>query len=171
VSTRSRELSDDEAQLWLRVTTRVKARKQREAPAKSATVADEPDKPKHTVARRPAPAPSRAEAKAPPADRGGEKRVRRGRIEIDASLDLHGHTQETGRAALTRFLIAAHRRGARAVIVVTGVGRTGQGVLRQRLPEWLADAPLRAIVSGLAQAHRQHGGAGAFYVFLKKAAE
>jgi DNA-nicking Smr family endonuclease len=171
VSKRSRELSDDEAQLWQRVTTRVKARKQREAPVKSANAADEPDKPKHTVARRAAPAPSRAGAKAPPADRGGEKRVRRGRIEIDASLDLHGHTQETGRAALTRFLIAAHRRGARAVIVVTGVGRTGQGVLRQRLPEWLAAAPLRAIVSGLAQAHRQHGGAGAFYVFLKKAAE
>jgi DNA-nicking Smr family endonuclease len=103
---------------------------------------------------------------APPADRGGEKRVRRGKLEIDGSIDLHGHTQETGRAALLRFVQAAHARGDRTLIVITGAGRAGQGVLKQRLPAWLAE--LKPIIAGYAQAHRQHGGAGAFYVFLKR---
>ena len=104
---------------------------------------------------------------APPADRGGEKRVRRGKLEIDASLDLHGHTQETGRSAVLRFIQAAHARGDRTIIVITGAGRAGQGVLKQRLPDWLAE--VRPLIAGFAQAHRSHGGAGAYYVFLKRA--
>lgn len=92
--------------------------------------------------------------------------MRRGKLEIDGSIDLHGHTQETGRTALLRFVQAAHARGDRTLIVITGAGRAGQGVLKQRLPTWLAE--LKPIIAGYAQAHRQHGGAGAFYVFLKR---
>jgi DNA-nicking Smr family endonuclease len=101
-------------------------------------------------------------------DRGAEKRVRRGRVEIGGTLDLHGHNQDTGRAALARFLQAAQARGARTVIVITGMGRGGQGVLKRRVPEWLAERDLRTLVSGFAQAHRTHGGEGAYYVFLKR---
>jgi len=119
-----------------------------------------------------APPPARpVKVTTPPANRGGEKRVRRGKVEIGATLDLHGHTQESGRAALIRFLQAAQRRGDRTVIVVTGVGRGGVGVLRQRLPEWLAEREVRGVISGFAQAHRSHGGAGAYYVFIKRRAE
>jgi DNA-nicking Smr family endonuclease len=102
-------------------------------------------------------------------NRGAEKRVRRGQLDIGATLDLHGHTQDTGRAALGRFIKRAHARGDGVVIVVTGVGRGGAGVLKRMLPEWLADPALRALVSGFAQAHRTHGGAGAYYVFLRRA--
>lgn len=175
MSKRRRDLSDDEQQLWRRVVERVKPRKR---VAKSAIVARKPDTetPRTTIAKaaeartRPSSLPTRAPAM-PPANRGNEKRVRRGKIEIGGTLDLHGHTQETARATVGRFLRAAYKRGDRTVVVVTGVGRTGQGVLRQRLPEWLADGDWRAIVSGFAQAHRAHGGAGAYYVFLKKNAE
>jgi DNA-nicking Smr family endonuclease len=103
-----------------------------------------------------------------PQDRGGEKRVRRGKLRIGASLDLHGHTQDAARTALRRFLRAAHARGERTVIVVTGAGRANEGVLKRRLPEWLAEPDLREIAGGFAQAHRAHGGAGAFYVFLRR---
>lgn len=94
--------------------------------------------------------------------------MRRGKLAIGGKLDLHGHTLVTGRAALMRFLHAAHDRGERTVIVITGVGRAGQGVLKQNLPNWLASGELRTLVAGFAQAHRSHGGAGAFYVFLKR---
>jgi DNA-nicking Smr family endonuclease len=40
--------------------------------------------------------------------------------------------------------------------------------LKRRLPEWLAERDLRPLVSGFAQAHRAHGGEGAYYVFLKR---
>lgn len=95
--------------------------------------------------------------------------MRRGRVEIGASLDLHGHTLATAQAAVLRFLHSAHARGDRTVIIVTGVGRGGEGVLKRALPEWLAARDVRALIAGYAQAHRQHGGAGAFYVFLKRA--
>jgi DNA-nicking Smr family endonuclease len=114
------------------------------------------------------PAPTRAKGTPPPQNRSNEKRVRRGNLEIGASLDLHGHTQERARVALARFLRAAQRRGERTAIVVTGVGRGGEGVLKRRLPEWLSGPALRALVSGYAPAHRSHGGAGAVYVFLKR---
>lgn len=113
--------------------------------------------------------PSPPKAKTPPANRAGEKRVRRGHLEIDATFDLHGYTQTTGRAALMRFLHKAHARGDRTVIVVTGMGRGGEGVLKRALPEWLADGDVRHLIAGYAPAHRSHGGAGAYYVFLKRA--
>ncbi|HYD71812.1 MAG TPA: Smr/MutS family protein [Candidatus Binatia bacterium] len=163
-----RGLTDDDKKLWRRVAARVKPR--RTPPKDEQTVAASPrERAVFTQAERP-PAPSSSpKPKAPPPDRGGEKRVRRGRVEIGGTLDLHGHNQETGRAAVVRFLQAAHARGARAVIVVTGVGRSGQGVLKRRLPEWLAEGDLRPLVSGFAKAHRTHGGEGAYYVFLKRA--
>ncbi len=105
----------------------------------------------------------------PPQNRSAEKRVRRGKLEIGASLDLHGHTQESAHGAVIRFLRRAYARGDSAVIVVTGIGRQGEGVLKRRLPEWLNDSEIRALVAGFAPAHRSHGGAGAFYVFLKRA--
>ena len=105
----------------------------------------------------------------PPQNRASEKRVRRGDIEIGAILDLHGHTQDSARTALLRFLQRAQGRGDRAVIVVTGVGRGGEGVLKRRFPDWLAEKEARPLIAGYAPAHRSHGGAGAFYVFIKRA--
>lgn len=173
MSKRKRDLSEEESSLWKRVTERVKPRR---APPKTSEKKEAPPKPARPAPpvaaptlERPAP-PTRASAK-PPADRGGEKRVRRGKLDVAASLDLHGHTQESARAALIRFLQSAQRRGDRTVIVITGVGRAGGGVLRQRLPEWLGDRELRGVTSGYAQAHRSHGGAGAYYVFLKNRAD
>lgn len=168
MSKRGRDLTDEEKALWCRVASRVKTRK---------TLPPEPvrdvvvERPRVTAAPKPAaPMPKRTPV-APPANRGGEKRARRGKLDIGGSLDLHGHTQDSGRAALVRFLRASARRGDRTVIVITGVGRGGEGVLKRALPVWLAESDVRALVSGFAQAHRSHGGAGAYYVFLKRAAE
>lgn len=165
-----RGLTEDEKQLWRRVASRVKTRRR-------LPVAEDAPQPSAKARRlapvreavRPAAAPAKKKAPPAPADRGAERRVRRGQLDIDATLDLHGYNQETGRAALGRFLRAAQTRHARVVIVVTGVGRRGEGVLKRMLPEWLAEPELRAVVSGFAQAHRTHGGAGAYYVFLRHA--
>ena len=172
MSKRRRELTSDETKLWRRVAEGVKPR--RPLPPEPE---DPPSAPRAAVkSATPGPAPVRAgkpptrAGAAAPANRVGEKRVRRGRLEIGATLDLHGHTLTTAQTALTRFLALAHARGDRVVIVVTGVGRGGEGVLRRMLPEWLAAQGVRALIAGYAPAHRSHGGAGAFYVFLKRSA-
>jgi DNA-nicking Smr family endonuclease len=76
--------------------------------------------------------------------------------------------QDRARLALQTFLFRAQAQGLRAVLVITGKGATGEGVLRRRVPEWLAEPPLRALVAGLSPADRRHGGEGALYVALKR---
>ena len=94
--------------------------------------------------------------------------MQRGQVEIEARLDLHGYTHDGALSALQNFIDGAQRRGLRTVLVITGHGRGGEGVLKKNLPLWIARPPLRSIVSGYASAHRTHGGAGAVYVFLKR---
>jgi DNA-nicking Smr family endonuclease len=116
-----------------------------------------------------------------PVDRGGERRHRRGKIEIEAKLDLHGLTQDSAHAALRGFIQTAHFHRMRTVLVITGKGfkthkRDAEpweyveevGVLRRRLPQWLGSAELRVMVSGYSAAHVRHGGEGAFYVTLRR---
>lgn len=77
-------------------------------------------------------------------------------------------SQDRARAALTAFVLRGHAEGRRAVLIITGKGATGDGVLRRRVPEWLAEAPLRPLIAGLAESHHRHGGGGALYVALKR---
>ncbi len=105
---------------------------------------------------------------APLPDRSGERRVRRGQAAIAARLDLHGHTQESAARALLSFLQTQRSAGARCVLIITGKGRDGEGVLRRRFLQWLETAEARALASGYAPAHAKHGGGGAWYVFLRR---
>ena len=78
-----------------------------------------------------------------------KRRIARDRDPIDARLDLHGMDQDQARAALHGFVDRAHAEGARAVLVITGKGVHGDGVLRRRVPEWLAEPPSRDVVAGI----------------------
>jgi DNA-nicking Smr family endonuclease len=93
-----------------------------------------------------------------------DARLRRGRGEPEARLDLHGLTHDGAYRTLFRFLVTAKADGKRLVLVITGKG----GVLRNSLPLWLGQEELRVHVSGIAEAHATHGGAGAFYVALRR---
>tara|TARA_R110002072_G_scaffold25998_1_gene86538 strand:- start:234 stop:806 length:573 start_codon:yes stop_codon:yes gene_type:complete len=116
-----------------------------------------------------------------PVDRGGEKRVRKGRLEIDGRIDLHGLTQDIALRTLRNFLAMAYRDGYKTVLVITGKGFKAReresepwdnheepGVLRRKLPEWLGNPEFRQWVSGYAAAHLRHGGGGAFYVTMRR---
>jgi DNA-nicking Smr family endonuclease len=126
-------------------------------------------------------------AKAPPLsdfDRKAARRLRGGRIDIEARVDLHGLRQSEAHTTLRRFLMSCHARGLRWVLVITGKGaprRRGEdedaytsnfgseerGVLRRNVPIWLAEPELRAIVVSFTAAAIQHGGEGALYVQLR----
>jgi DNA-nicking Smr family endonuclease len=168
---RKPSLSAEDEALWRRIVDSVKPLKPRAPTAAPADLdAGRPIANHAPPARRMAPVAVSHPKRAPsaPADRGGEKRVRRGKVDIWGSLDLHGYRQDEARAALGRFLVRAQADGGRVVIVVTGKGRGGEtGVLKARTPDWLAAPDLRAIVSGIAPAHPRHGGGGAMYVFLR----
>ena len=123
------------------------------------------------VAASPAPsAPQRAKIRAELRDIEPNRRHRiaKEREEIGARLDLHGLTYDRARATLERFLARAWDEGFRAVLVITGKGVQGDGILRRAAPEWLAAPHLAHIVAGISDAHRRHGGEGALYVALKR---
>jgi DNA-nicking Smr family endonuclease len=85
-----------------------------------------------------------------------------------ASLDLHGLSREAAHERLTAFVQSRWAAGARAILVITGKGARGDGVLRREVPHWLAQTPLRELVAGLSEAHPKRGGAGALYVVLRR---
>lgn len=114
----------------------------------------------------------------PDMDRKNYERLIRGRKEIDMKVDLHGMTVDQARSHLQARLFDAKAAGLRLVLVVTGKGnktrldefnRPQAGILRQSLPQWCQQAPLSKIVLQVAQAQQKHGGAGAYYVYLRRA--
>lgn len=106
------------------------------------------------------------------------RKVRRGHIEIDATIDLHGMRQTEARAALGRFVNAHYEMGDRTLLVITGKGLkklddegtqiVERGVLRSMLPIWLSEPSLAPLIAGWDSSAQQHGGEGAFYVRLKR---
>ncbi len=116
----------------------------------------------------------------PGLDRRNAERLRRGERAPDDRIDLHGLTAERAHRALDRRIGEALGRGERLILVITGKGgkkrntddapfmREDDGVLRQQAPRWLRSGPHAAHIVGIYQAHPRHGGAGAFYVYLKK---
>ena len=83
-------------------------------------------------------------------------------------IDLHGYGRFQAQDALTAFLLGAQARGYRSVLVITGQGRRGGGVIRASVHEWLTGPALRGVVSGFAPAARRHGGDGALYVTIRR---
>lgn len=108
-----------------------------------------------------------------------QERLRKGLIEPDARIDLHGMTQATAHRTLVGWLTNAHKSGHRLVLVVTGKGDakndenapwmiSPHGVLKQMVPRWLNEPELAALIAHVRPAHVKHGGDGALYVYLRK---
>jgi DNA-nicking Smr family endonuclease len=94
----------------------------------------------------------------------------RGKLPIEARVDLHGMTQDEAHALLYSFVMRAHASGARYVLVITGKGSSsgGDGILKRVVPGWLATSLFRQFVSSHDPAARGHGGTGALYVRLRR---
>jgi DNA-nicking Smr family endonuclease len=98
-----------------------------------------------------------------------DRQVRRKAIEVEDVIDLHGLNAPRARAALRSFLKHSYQEDRRLVLVVTGKGRgEGKGVIRDGFLQWIDEADIRPLVARAAGARPRHGGAGAFYVFLKR---
>ena len=184
------DLTTEDRRIWARVSGSVTPPKTRKA-ARITPGALQPDEPLKPDTIRAAPrlvAPGKAKVSTkiraaeqpatptPPAPRSApeeleprrQRRLSRERDPIEASIDLHGFGRFEAEDQLRAFLMQSHARGLRAVLVVTGQGRRGGGIIRASIHEWLQGHALRGVVSGFATAHRRHGGDGAIYVTLKR---
>lgn len=187
----SRLLSDEDRDAWERTAQTFeplnrKRRQKREIeplppiePAVTHPPAAPPRRPPHAV-----PPPPRDEL--PPLAGIGRRQTRKlstGQVSIDGRVDLHGMTQAEAHGALRQFLVGAHERDARWVLVITGKGsrrKAGRsevedsfmpresGILRRNVPLWLEQSDLRDIVIAFRTAAQAHGGDGALYVQLRQ---
>lgn len=120
-------------------------------------------------------------------DRRDKQKLSRGNIDIEARLDLHGHSVERARMALLGFLQSSRDTGCRSVLVITGKGASPftrhtlhstdvflaperQGRLRAEFTRWMGEREFSSHMIGFQPAHPRHGGGGAFYVRLKRKA-
>jgi DNA-nicking Smr family endonuclease len=155
----SRKVSADERRLWGHVAATVRPLAHEQTPG----LALPPPKPDATLAK-----PGTPKGPLEGIEPGRKRRIARDPAALEARLDLHGLDQAKARAELADFVNRAWSEGERSVLVITGRGVMGDGVLRKRAPEWLGEPGLREVVAGVSEAHQKHGGDGALYVALKR---
>ena len=76
-------------------------------------------------------------------------------------------SRRRARTRLTGFLTAAAQARNKWVLVITGKGRAGDGVLRREVPLWIGQPPLDRLVIAYEPAAAAHGGDGALYLRLR----
>jgi DNA-nicking Smr family endonuclease len=188
-----RPLTGDETELFAKVVANAKPLRKRPGipeiltqPRKSPILIRPMTHP--PVEDRPAP-PIRAKDRAATSAMDGKnaERLIKGRLEIEALLDLHGHRQEEAQKILGDFIRRNHGYGKRCVLVITGKGRSlknqpedehsvggryviseRKGVLFDLVPAWLAAPGLAHYVVAFSPAQPKHGGSGALYVYLRR---
>ena len=178
---------DDDAALWEKVAeTAAPLKRGRNTAPPNAAKSPAPTAKTKTLqvprpaqaAPRPLPKPSHF-PRAAPLDRQTSRQLDKGRIEVEARLDLHGLRQRDAHAQLRRFLKAAQARGLKHVLVITGKGADPEtcksfyeeeerGVLRNAVPHWLSEPEFASIVGSFSPAPRRLGGEGALYVRLRR---
>lgn len=185
--------AEDDATLWERLAGTVSPLRKRPPPAgpvpqgppkqtperKASAGADSAPPAPQPLPRKPPPAPPAPSSVA--LDRGTARKLAKGRLTVEARLDLHGMRQQNAHAALRGFLTDAQAKGLRHVLVITGKGTAKassdaenfsmedrRGVLRQQVPGWLAAPDLAPLVVSFSEAPQRLGGAGALYVRLRK---
>jgi DNA-nicking Smr family endonuclease len=96
------------------------------------------------------------------------------------SIDLHGYTLEEANKSIESFIIKSYQEKINKLIVVTGKGIHSQNekdpylskdlsILKYSVPEFISNnKDLMKIIYDIKDAQSEDGGAGAFYIFLKK---
>jgi len=116
----------------------------------------------------------------PQMDKRLKQRFERGELPIEARLDLHGLTLANAERAMSKLIRDSIAQQKRCLLVITGKGLSrdgetgafqGRGVLRNWLPDYLRRGPWREQILGVAPARQELGGAGAFYVLLRRQRE
>lgn len=174
-----RRLTADEQALWRLATADV--RPLIDAPPTVAV--DQPSAPPSEPASPPARHPGLAQATPRPVagpmpelaaghaaglDRRRMERLKRGQLQIDAVVDLHGMTQAAAHRRIEHMIVDSAAAGRRCLLVITGKGAPGGGILRRRLADWLNLPACRPHVLAFSEAQPEHGGGGAFYVLLRR---
>ena len=108
--------------------------------------------------------------KRPGVQNGVFRKLKQGRYEAEARLDLHRMTAAIARRELFEFIRDSVRLGIRSAIIVHGKGESRAERERSSILKGCTDHWLRQLedVQAFHSAQPRHGGTGAVYVLLRK---
>ena len=104
------------------------------------------------------------------------RKIKKGNLIIEESLDLHGYTLEESKEKVVKFIEKNFNNKKRFLLIITGKGRRlgvsegwrGKGRLKENVPHWLSSVYLSKYVLWFDKATSDKGGDGALMVYLKK---
>ena len=103
-----------------------------------------------------------------------DRRINRGSIVPDISIDLHDANLSRAYARLDGALEQAIAQKFKVILLVTGKPRAhdrasgeGRGAIAAVVRDWLAASRHSRHISAVRNAHPRHGGTGAIYIMLK----
>ncbi|WP_136163579.1 Smr/MutS family protein [Sphingomonas flavalba] len=170
-----RPLGAEERALWARVIATVTPLTGRAPPPALAPAPPPPSPEPRPAAAKPAAARPPRPSAPPPAntlDGGWDRRLGRGLVAPDLTVDLHGHSLASAYAVLDEGLARAIAAEARLMLLVTGKPPRGdgarRGAIRAAVADWLAASRHAAAIAAVRGAHPRHGGAGALYIVLRR---
>lgn len=104
--------------------------------------------------------------------------LKRGKLQPEFILDLHGMNTVIAKKKSVEFIKSNYLIGKRLLLIITGKGRFSKtsffengsqiGIIRKSLKSWLIESDMRTKILGIVSSHTNHGGEGAFYIYLKK---
>ena len=93
------------------------------------------------------------------------RKILKGKIKIDAEIDLHGMDRFEAREKIENFIFDSFLNGNRYINIITG---KGSGVIRRVVQDYLDDEKSYKFIISFSNAHRRQGGDGAFVLHLRK---
>lgn len=179
-----RRLSPDEAALWARVmatVTPLPGQPGKPPPAREGIgVGDIAPRPSPVALRptNPSPkgeGPKKAAGPGTTLDASWDRRLARGTLEPDATVDLHGHTLSSAYRLLDQALERSRARGDRVILLVTGKPPRreserphARGAIRAAVGDWLHASRHADAIAAVRGASPRHGGTGALYIVLRR---
>ena len=92
----------------------------------------------------------------------------KGNVFIEKKLDLLGFNQVDAKNLLEDFINQSIENGKRLILIITGKGKEGEGVIKNNIISWLNNKSLRNKILAVNHASKKHGGSGAIYILLRK---
>ena len=110
-----------------------------------------------------------------------KKGIKKGSFKIDRKIDFHGKTLSESEDKFNKTIIESYNNGQRCLLFITGKGlyrskkiennnqpKLFQGVIRSAFFNWVKSKRFSKFILSFEQASVEHGGSGAFYVYLRK---
>ncbi len=105
-----------------------------------------------------------------------ERRLNKGQVAPDMTVDLHGHNLSAAYSRMDGALAQAHAAQMRVILLITGKARPAapgtdgrpRGAIRRAMQDWLSASRHAGNIAAVRNAHPRHGGDGALYIILKR---